>query len=191
MGTPGEPLRYGDPGLCYDDPRWHWDGVYPANNTNMDNNKVSAVLAAQAVTEILAAVSTIRSRMPFLLSLTEQQRHDLPKMGAQSQAVVEQALIFASQNPNALPANFNAVEFAKDGALLTPLQTVAQAISSLDEDTQDTLLALSNDLFVAFLDVYAFAKANNRSGNYDTFVNLVKVRFAKTKKATTPVTPTP
>lgn len=33
------------------------------------------------------------------------------------------------------------------------------------------------------------AKANNRGGAYDSFLNLVKPAFAKTRKATTPATP--
>ena len=67
---------------------------------------------------------------------------------------------------------------------------MTRAAPRRQEDTQDTLLALNNDLFVAFLEVYALAKANNRDGRYDAFINLVEGRFAKTKKTTAP-TPTP
>ena len=191
MGTPGTPLRYDDPDpqMYWGNPLLRWNGVYPGTNNIMDNNKVSAVLAAQAVTNILAAVGTIRTNLPFLITLTEQQRHDLPKMGPTRRDAVMQSLIFAAQNPTALPGTFDAVEFAKDGTLLPPFETVAQAIASINEDTQDTLLALHNDLFMGLLDVYAFAKANNRVVAYDSYLNLVKPAFAKTRKAATPVTP--
>lgn len=158
--------------------------------TKRHGTVVSAALAAQALTIITTAVATIRTNLPFLVSLTAEDRRNLPKMGAATQGIVQQALIFVAQNPTALPGTFDATEFAKDGALLTPLQTVAQLIAALNEDTQDTLLALNNDLFVAFLEVYAFAKANNRDGRYDAFINLVKGRFARPKKLPTP-TPAP
>jgi hypothetical protein len=48
-----------------------------------------------------------------------------------------------------------------------------------------------NQLFLQFLDVYAYAKANNRDGRYNTFINTVKERFAKTPKPATPTPPTP
>jgi hypothetical protein len=152
-------------------------------------NRISAVLASTAVTNILNAIATIRTNLPFLLNLTEEERRDLVKAGQKSQAVVGLGVIFAQQHPEALPANFNVIEFAKDNDLLTPLQTVAAAVSQLDEDVQDTLLALTNDLMLEFLDLYAIAKANNRDGRYDSFINSVAPRFARARR-TTP-TPTP
>jgi hypothetical protein len=51
-------------------------------------------------------------------------------------------------------------------------------------------MVLNGELFLQFLDVYAYAKANNRDGRYNTFIAAVKERFAKTPKpVTTPVTP--
>jgi len=58
--------------------------------------------------------------------------------------------------------------------LLEPLGQIAAAVASLNEDIQDTLLALNSDLMLEFLDLYAIAKANNRDGRYDTFIQPIK-----------------
>jgi hypothetical protein len=66
---------------------------------------------------------------------------------------------------------------------------VVAAIAQLAEDVSDTDLALRNDLMLEFLDLYAFAKANNRDGRYDAFIASVASRFARAPR--TPATPPP
>jgi hypothetical protein len=82
-----------------------------------------------------------------------------------------------------LPGTFNVAEFNKDAALLAPLQQVASLIATLNTDTDDTLRALHSDLYVETLDVYAFAKAANRAGAYDDYINTVKTRFSNGPRA--------
>jgi hypothetical protein len=152
-------------------------------------NKVSAALAAQAITNINAAIATIRTNLPFLISLTKEERQALPKMGSGSMDFVEKTLAFVTQHPEALPATFNTVEYLKDGDLNTPWKPLVASMRQLHEDFEDTELALNSDLFMASLDGYSFAKANNRNGAYDAYIDSVKGRFARRPR--TPVPPTP
>jgi hypothetical protein len=85
-----------------------------------------------------------------------------------------------AQNPTALPGDFSIAEFAKDGALHDAFEALALLLAQLNDDVQGTLMALNSELFLQFLDVYACAKANNRDGRYNTFINAVKERLAKT-----------
>jgi hypothetical protein len=157
----------------------------------MSQNKISAALAASAVTNITTAIATIRTNAPFLINLTPSERHGLPNVTEGSQGVVLAALNFVAQHPEALPGTFDTVEFNKDGTLLPQLQQVASQIAQLNEDFNDTLRALHSDLYVAFLDVYAFAQANNRTGAYNGFIDSVKGRFARpSRKKSSPTPPT-
>ena len=167
-----------------EDPRF----TNPAN-TNM-LNRVSAVLAAQAVTNTQTAIATIRTNLPFLIQLNAEDRKKMAHGGSKSQGVIQLGLDFAAQNPTALPADFSTVEFAKDGALHDAFESLAATIAQLNDDLQGTLIVLNGELFLQFLDVYAYAKANNRDGRYNSFINAVKERFARpTKPVVTPVTP--
>lgn len=149
-----------------------------SHHNTMSQNKISATLAAPAVDDITTAIATIRANAPFLLNLTPADRQGMPSVTEGSQGIIIAALNFVAQHPEALPASFNIVEFQKDGALLPPLQQVASLIAQLNQDFDDTLKALQGDLYSEFLDVYAYAKAANRTGAYDEFINSVKSRFA-------------
>lgn len=149
----------------------------------MSKNNISATLADTAVTNINAALAVIRTNLPFLVNLTPEQRHTLAHAGTSGQGVIQDSLTFAVQHPEALPASFNSAEFAKDGTLKTAYAPVVAAIALLNQDVTDTMISLQADLYSEFLDVYAFAQANNRNGAYDTFIQSVKSRFAHSAKA--------
>jgi hypothetical protein len=153
-------------------------------------NKISAELIAQAVTDINDAYATIRTNIPFLLNLTKEERRSLPRMGAGSMDFVEKTLAFVAQHPEAFPSNFNSAEFLKDGALNTPWKLIMALHRQFNEEMEDTELALNSDLFMAALDAYAYIKANNRNGAYDAYIDSVKARFAKSPRNPTPP-PTP
>jgi hypothetical protein len=154
----------------------------------MSQNKVSAVLTAQAITNITGAITTIRANIPFLLNLTPEQRKRQQSITESSQGIVLASLNFAAQHPEALPAAFNTAEFKKDGDLLAPLQQIESLVAQLKQDVDDTLKGLQGDLYSEFLDVYAYAKAANRNGAYDEFINNVKGRFSSGPHKAKPVT---
>jgi hypothetical protein len=153
----------------------------------MSKNNISATLTAAAVTNITTAIATIRTNLPFLVNLTPDQRHTLAHAGTTGQGVIQDSLNFAAQHPEALPATFNTAEFAKDGALNSAYAPVVAAIAQLNQDVTDTMISLQGDLYSEFLDVYAFAQANNRNGAYNAFIQSVKTRFARSSK-TAPAT---
>jgi hypothetical protein len=189
MAVPGEALRFDDPDLHFDDPRLRYGMPFPADpNTNMEN-RISTVLAAQAVTNIQAAIATARTNLPFLVTLTSEERKTMAKGGSKSQGIIQLSLDFAAQNTTALPGDFNTVEYAKDGALHDQLEAISLAIAQLNEDVNDTLMVLNSELYLQSVAVYAFAKVNNRNGQYDSYINLLKPFFARPRH--TPATPPP
>lgn len=148
----------------------------------MKENFVSADLSAEAADNIMKAITAIRASLPFLVPLTPEQRRRLQHASASGQGYLQDTITFVQQNPDAMPGNFNTPEFLKDGALLGAYAPIAAALARLNEDVNDTFIALQADLYAGFLDVYAFAKANNRSGAYDAYVTATKARFAKSPR---------
>ena len=180
-----------DSSARWDDPSLHFDEVTLAPNITMNKNKVSAVLAATAVTNITTAVATIRTNLPFLITLSVAERRSLPKVNEATQGLIFASQNFVNQHPEALPASFNTAEFLKDAALVAPLTQANAAVAQLATDLEDTLMALFSDAYSEVLDVYAFAKANNRSGAYDNYLATIKGRFAHgAKKAKNTPPPT-
>jgi hypothetical protein len=65
----------------------------------MADDQISATFSTKDQQDVLDAINTIRTKLPFLIDLTIEERRFLPKMGDKSRAFVSQALTVAEQNP--------------------------------------------------------------------------------------------
>ena len=80
----------GDEFLTWDSPLdLRWDGDAPPNpnpqpKTMNEMNRVSATLSAADITAIKNAIAAIRAKLPFLVSLSNDDRKQLPKMAEKS-----------------------------------------------------------------------------------------------------------
>jgi hypothetical protein len=80
-------------------------------------NNLSAALSAADVQAVKTAITTIRNKLPFLISLTKEERRKLFKMGDKSLAFVQNSLLAAKNNSDILPARFDVDEFERRGSL--------------------------------------------------------------------------
>ena len=53
---------------------------------HMATNQFSTTLTQKDRDEVMAAIATIKDKLPFLIDLTPEQRKSLPKMGDKSRA---------------------------------------------------------------------------------------------------------
>lgn len=153
----------------------------------MPENRVSAKLSAADQQAVLAAIGTIRQKLPFLVDLTPEERHKLPKMGDSGRTFVDQALTVATQNTDILPRSFDVDEFRQDVELLTGLQPIAAALAQLQELVEDTYLEVGSEAYAAALAVYGYTRASGKGAALDTALDGMARRFArKTGKESPP-----
>ena len=145
----------------------------------MPDNRVSASLSDADREAVLAAIQTIRQKLPFLVDLSPEERHKLPKMGDKSRAFVSQAPTIASQNEDVLPRSFDVEEFRRDVELLEALQPIAAALAPLSELLDDTLLEVSSEAYAASLAVYGYARAGGKGSALDGLLEGMAQRFAR------------
>lgn len=145
----------------------------------MPDNRVSATLSDADRQAVLAAIQTIRQKLPFLIDLSPEERHRLPKMGDKSRAFVGQALTVAAQNEDVLPRSFDVEEFRRDVELLEALQPVAAALAQLYELVDDTLLEVSSEAYASALAVYGYARAAGKGSALDGLLEGMAQRFAR------------
>ena len=69
----------------------------------MPMTPISATLTQADREAVMAAIATIKEKLPFLIDLTADDRKALPKMGDKSRAFVSKALEVTTQNPDFLP----------------------------------------------------------------------------------------
>ena len=77
-----------------------WNGFVALPTHIMTNdNKISAGLTAQEMTDIMAAFDTIESKLPFLINLTMADKRRMPTIGTERGGMVETCLLYTSPSP--------------------------------------------------------------------------------------------
>jgi hypothetical protein len=127
-------------------------------------NRISATLSDADRDEIMAALKTIKSKLPFMIDLSPTERRTFAKMGEKSRTFVEKSAQAGAQNAELLPAAFSMAEYEQDMALYQQLTQIDVPLTQLHEMFNDTLLALSSDLFSEGLSVYTYLKAAGKGG---------------------------
>ena len=150
----------------------------------MATNQISATLTQADRDAALAAITTLKQKLPFLIDLTVEERKALPKMGDKSRAFVTKALEVATQNPDFLPRSFDLDEMRKDVQLFEAIYPIVVALAQLQELMDDTYTAVGSEAYAAALQVYNYAKASGQGAGLDSVVDELGQRFArKAKKA--------
>ena len=151
----------------------------PKGTSTMSTTPISAMLDSKDRDTVMAAVATIREKLPFLIDLSADDRKALPKMGDKSRAFVSKALEVATQNPDFLPRSFDLEELRKDVQLFEAMYPVVVAVTQLQELLDDTCLAVGSEAYAAALQVYGYAKASGNVGGLDAVVGEMGQRFAR------------
>ncbi|MFM7423802.1 MAG: hypothetical protein ACKO7W_02160 [Elainella sp.] len=145
----------------------------------MPTTAISAQLSQTDREAVMAAIATIRAKLPFLIDLTADDRKALPKMGDKSRAFVSKALEVATQNPDFLPRSFDVAELQKDVQLFESLYPVLMALTQLQDLVDDTCMAVGSEAYAAALQVYTYAKASGEGTGLETAVEELGLRFAR------------
>jgi len=144
----------------------------------MPENRISASLTPEDKQAVMAAIATLREKLPFLTDISPEERRSLPKMGDKSRAFVQKALELAQQNEGILPRAFDLEEMRKDVQLAADLYPILLAIAQLHEWVDDTYLVVGSEAYAGALLIYNAAKMNNIGGLDDALDELGK-RFAR------------
>lgn len=144
----------------------------------MPYQNISAAIAQADIDAVKAAINTINSKLPFLISLTPDERKTLVKLGPKSADFVTEANATAGNFPNILPPSFDKAEFAKDTALFRALNDIKIPLDSLVEKLDNTYMAVGSEAMTAALEVYAYVQtAKTRTPGLNTSADKLQERF--------------
>ncbi len=156
------------------------NNIKTKGKNNMPTNRVSATLSTTDLLDITNAITTINSKLPFLITLTYDERKSLPKLGDKTLAFVTKSLELANQRPDILPGNLSVAEFGKDVTLYTQLYSVIQSLTLLMEKLEDTQVIAGSEAYSAALIVYQTAKISGADlGGLEAVLDDLAKRFAK------------
>lgn len=139
------------------------------------DNRISAVLSDEDVAAVQAAVETIRGKLPFLVTLSAQERRELPKMGPKSVGFDEKCSSYMAKRAEFLPGFVDPAEVQKDRALRAQLLGLAAELETLANTVGDTLQLVSSEVWMADLAYYQSVREaahRGRAGAQDIYEDL-------------------
>jgi hypothetical protein len=129
-----------------------------------NDNRVSATLTAQDVTDILGAVTAISSKLPFLVTLSPQERRELPKMGDKSIGFDDKCRTYMGSHPEFLPGFVDVNEVNKDRELRQQIMRFYVSLIALTDQVDDTLQVVSSEAWMADLAYYQSVREAAKRG---------------------------
>jgi hypothetical protein len=96
---------------------------------------------------------------PYILVLSPEERHEIPKMGEKTVSFVEKAHDLAKQNPDLTPRHFNMDAFSVDYDKARELRVLSTSIRQLETNINDTEMAAGSEAYQTALSFYRAVKA--------------------------------
>lgn len=125
----------------------------------MSYQNISATVSAADLKAVKDAVALIQTKLPFLVSLTPDERKGIFKAGPNSLSFVQNALQAAQNNPDIFPKSFDVEEFSSDVDLFAVLTDLNTLVSQLASEIDDTRMAVGGEAMSEASDVYNYVKA--------------------------------
>lgn len=144
-----------------------------------DMNRISASLSAADIAAINNAIQTIRTKLPFLIGLSDDDRQDMPKMKEKSEAFHEKAMGYMETNPEFIPGFIEKPEVDKDQELRGEMMQFVPQLQTLKRSIDDTLMKLNSELWMADLAYYQNVRQAAKRGVKDAqaIYNDLRGRF--------------
>jgi hypothetical protein len=153
------------------------------------SSRISAEIIPADKQAVLTSIAEAQAKLPFLVSLTIDERKTLRKMGQESIPYVEDTLRAVKAFPDALPPSFDKAEFERDANLVTSLRDIQIAANAFSETIDDTIMAAGVDAMSAADLAYGYLKtAAKNNVNLKQLVDQIGKRFEGQGKKT-PKTP--
>jgi hypothetical protein len=144
-----------------------------------DDNRISATIPPADIAAITQSIQDIRSKLPFLISISGQERQELPKMGDKSVGFDDKCTAYMASNPEFVPGFIDVAEVNKDRELRAQMMQFFAALKTLSEAVSDTLLVVNSEIWMADLAYYQSVReaARRSRAGADTIYNDLRQRF--------------
>ena len=113
----------------------------------MNENRISIEMTTEKVEEIKALLAQVEEKLPFLISLTADERTQFPSLNRDNELFVVETMHAAEQHQAVLPAYINTDEMAKDLELFQQLSRVMLRLNHLHQKVQDTMQIAGAEAF--------------------------------------------
>jgi len=149
---------------------------------SIHKNNLDVTLTTEQSAGVTAAVASLYTAMPFLVSLTSTERRRLPKLGDKSEAFVRQAHQIVRDYVDVLPAGIDLEQMDRDAAIRDLLLPVHQQLTQILTMVNDTITVAGSDLMKASHIVYRALKSHGEEAGLRLIRDELGRRFARTAR---------
>lgn len=151
------------------------------------NNQIALNIPEADLAEIKEYIKKLQDKlMPYLKSLSAEDRMELPKMGDKTVSFVQKTLEYCRENPELVPSFLNVDDFGVDLQGYETLRSLYQPVLQISDALLDTMLLSGSEAYMAALIFYNATKNAVRSKvpKSETIYADLSTRFAKGKRET-------
>lgn len=144
-----------------------------------EDNRISASITDADITTILGKIQDVDALVPFAISIPNQERQEVPKMGDKSVGFDDKCAGYMASNPEFIPGFVDMAEVAKDRVLRAQLLKFLPQLRVLVEKLEDTALVVNSEIWMADLAFYQAVREARKRGRAgaDTIYNDLRPRF--------------
>lgn len=150
----------------------------------MPYQNIDAAVSAADLQAIRDAFALVVSKLPFLVSLTVEERRATFKAGPDSLSFLTNAATAAKTNPDIFPLSFDRAGFLKDVELFMVLSELGTQADSISSRIDDTRLAVGGEAMQGGSQVYKYVNAAAKdTPGLKPVAELLGERFKRAGKA--------
>lgn len=129
------------------------------------SNRISEGIPAAVVAEVTLKLKECRIALePYLLGLTEKERHDLFKMGDKTVATVQKVKSYADTNPEFIPSYMQTAEFDMDVQVVSQLSPLHNVAFQLASDMDATRMLAGSEALAEAMFYYGSVREAAKKG---------------------------
>lgn len=151
----------------------------------MANYNISGSLTPESKTKIKESLESIKTELPFTVSLTNDERQKLRKIGPHRIGYVTEVNLASNANQSALAKGFQLDEYNSDIALFNNLAEIRSLLRPLYDAIDNTLMALGSEVMAQSDRAYDYLKVaakKDKNENLNTTVKKIAAILKQTKK---------
>jgi hypothetical protein len=148
-------------------------------------NQTAVDISKADLAEIKEYIQKLNAKlMPYLKTLSADERMELPKMGDKTVSFVRKALEYCRENPELVPSFLNVADFDADLRGFETLQSLYQPTLQITDALSDAMLLSGSEAYTAALTFYNATKnaVKSKVPKAETIYDDLSARFAKGKR---------
>ncbi|MHA3770074.1 hypothetical protein ACXR0O_00890 [Verrucomicrobiota bacterium sgz303538] len=153
----------------------------------MKKQLIDITIAADDITAVTTALTTLQTKLSFLLPLEEAERKRLRRLGLRNETFSLGVIDIAQGNPQVVPAGIDMAALQRDVAAREQLLPLLREMQRLTRLMEDTVILLGCDIYEGGRALYKTMKVVGELHGLSEVIAELGRRFAK-KRTTEPAT---